>query len=80
MPQFLKTSSASKGGEVELWLDAIGTGTKLAVCKILNTGNWDNYRTFSSRIKKVKGRHDVYLMFKGNKEQLFKLKSLVFAE
>ena len=76
----LLASSATTGGIVEIWLDAIDTGTKIAECKITNTGDWNKYRIFNCPIKKVTGRHDVYLQFRGNKDQLFKLKSLVFTE
>jgi xylan 1,4-beta-xylosidase len=76
----LTASSATTGGSVELWLDAIETGTKLATCNISSTGDWNKYRTFNSKIKKVTGRHDVYLRFKGDKEPLLQLKSLVFVE
>lgn len=74
----LSASSASKGGIVEVWLDAIETGKKIAECKITHTGDWNNYRTFNCPIKKVIGRHDVYLRFKGGSDRLFNLKSIVF--
>jgi len=76
-------SCATVGGSVEIWLDAIETGTKIADCKITSTSDWNKYRTFIFPIRKVSGRHDVYFRYKsrdkGNKEQLFKLKSFVFS-
>jgi len=72
-------SSATDGGIVEVWLDSIDTGNKIGICKIRNTGSWENYKTFSAKVKKVTGRHDVYLRFKGKgNERLFRIKWLKF--
>ncbi|MFW6370417.1 MAG: family 43 glycosylhydrolase, partial [Bacteroidota bacterium] len=75
----IEAASASDGGRVEIWVDSIGTGTKIGECSIENTGGWDNYQTFTSRVKQITGRHDVYLHFKGGSDtELLRLKSLQF--
>jgi xylan 1,4-beta-xylosidase len=70
----------SKGGFVEVWLDSIGSKHKIAQCVITNTGSADTYKTFSAKISSaVKGRHDLYLRFKGNDgEKLFAIQWLTF--
>ncbi len=58
-------SCNSSGGTVEVWLDSLDTGEKIAECSISSTGDWKGFRTFSCPVKPVSGRHDVYLKFKG---------------
>ena len=36
-------ASASAGGIVEVWLDSIDTGKKIAECAVENTGAWTNF-------------------------------------
>jgi xylan 1,4-beta-xylosidase len=81
-PKFIEftASSAAIGGEIEVWLDSIATGTLISKCEIKNTCSKDNFQIFKSRINKsVKDNHDVYLLFKGRTdEELFELKWLMF--
>jgi xylan 1,4-beta-xylosidase len=64
---FVVTAScASGGGVVEVWLDSLDTGTKIAQCDISGTGSWTTYRTFTTDVfMPVSGSHDVYLKFRG---------------
>lgn len=72
-------ASSSAGGMIEVWLDSINTGLKIAEVAIENTGGWSSYNTFSSQTDVVYGPHDVYLLFKGaDNEQLFRLRSFKF--
>jgi xylan 1,4-beta-xylosidase len=72
-------SSATSGGIVEVWLDSIDTGQKIAEVTIEGTGDWNTYETFADTVAEVSGRHDVYLRFKGAEgEQLFRLRSFKF--
>ncbi|MBN2092827.1 family 43 glycosylhydrolase [candidate division KSB1 bacterium] len=69
----------SNGGSVEVWLDSLETGVKIAECAINNTGSWRTFQTFISVTKPVSGRHDVYLKFTGTgTAKLFQLQSLCF--
>jgi xylan 1,4-beta-xylosidase len=61
----ISAASASSGGIVEVWLDSIDTGEKIAECTIENTGGWDNFQTFSADVDSVAGSHDIYLRFLG---------------
>jgi xylan 1,4-beta-xylosidase len=75
----ITASSTSKGGKVEIWLDSIGTGKKIATCGIGNTGSLLNIQTFTAKTTPTTGRHDVYLKFVGEKgDKLFALKDFVF--
>ncbi|MBB3188129.1 family 43 glycosylhydrolase [Microbacter margulisiae] len=77
----ISASCITKGGNVEVWLDSIGTGKKIATCKIMNTGSLANIKTFTARTIPTTGRHDVYLKFTGDKAaKLFVLKDFVFTE
>jgi beta-xylosidase len=69
-------SCASLGGIIEVWLDSLDTGTKIAESPIGNTGSWSTYNTFTTAlIAPTSGNHDVYLKFIGNgTSKLFMLK------
>jgi xylan 1,4-beta-xylosidase len=72
-------SSASTGGNIQIWLDSIDTGTKIADCLIETTGSWSTFKTFRSPVGKVSGIHDVYLKFTGEgTDKLFQLKWIKF--
>jgi len=75
----ISASCISKGGKVEIWLDSIGNGKKIATCKIENTGSLMNIKTFTTTTLGTTGRHDVYLSFVGEKgDKLFYVKDFVF--
>jgi xylan 1,4-beta-xylosidase len=72
-------SCITKGSSIEVWLDSIDTGRKIATCEIKNTGSETSFKTFKEPTDPIIGRHDVYLRFIGKtSEKLFLLKSLVF--
>jgi len=72
-------SSATGGGVVEVWVDALDTGQKIAEVPIESTGSWDVYQDFTAEVVPVSGRHDVFLRFRGNPtETLFRIRSLLF--
>jgi len=68
----ISAASASSGGVVEVWMDSIDTGQKIAECTIENTGGWDDFQTFTAEVDSVSGNHDVYLRFLGT-GRLFKI-------
>lgn len=73
------SASGLTGGEVEVWLDSIDSGTHLTTCSIEPTNSWTIFKTFAARIDSVTGRHDVYLRFTGTSpDQLFQLKWIAF--
>ncbi len=74
-------SSAGSGGQVEVWLDSLGTGTEIAACNIGNTGSLSAYDTFTTALTKpVTGMHDVYLKFTGSGSNLFQVEWLKFID
>ena len=83
-PDSLKivASCGSTGGTVEVWLDSLDTGTKIAECNITGTGSWSTYDTFTTEVlAPVSGNHDVYLKFTGSGTgKLFMLQWLTFMD
>ena len=72
-------SSVLANGVIEVWLDSLQTGRKIAECPITTTGSLTVYKNFSVDIPEVTGNHDVYLRFKGTgTDKLFQLKSFRF--
>lgn len=63
-------ASATNGGQIEIRLGDVD-GQLLGVCKIQNTGDWHNWKSQSTKIKKTKGIHDIYLIFRGGEGELF---------
>ena len=63
----ITASCASSGGTIEVWLDSLDTGTKIADCNITSTGGSTNFSTFTAPVlAPVSGSHDVYLKFTGS--------------
>ncbi|MCG3121296.1 MAG: hypothetical protein ALAOOOJD_04335 [bacterium] len=76
----LEAASASAGGVVEVWLDSIDTGKKIAECHVENTGGSTTFKVFSADVDSVSGRHDVYLKFLGTgAQELFRIRSFRFS-
>lgn len=63
-------SSASAGGEIEIRIDSVD-GELLGACKVENTGGWHEWAVQTCKVKRTKGVHDVYFVFKGDEGQLF---------
>jgi hypothetical protein len=75
----VNASCAISGGTIEVWLDSIGTGTKISECKITPTGGLLKFKDFKSAVTAVTGHHDVYLRFVGEgTSKLFMVKSFRF--
>lgn len=68
----ISAASATSGGKIEIRLDG-RDGELLGVCNIDNTGEWDRWKTFSTKVTKAKGVHDLFLVFKGGEGELFNL-------
>jgi beta-xylosidase len=72
-------SCGSSGGRVEVWLDSLDTGRKIAECPISNTGSLRTFKTFTAAVQSVSGRHDLYLKFTGTETgKLFQLRTFSF--
>jgi xylan 1,4-beta-xylosidase len=70
----LSASSNTSGGVVEVWLDSLDTGRKIAECQVDTTGSITNYQIFRANVDTVSGSHDIYLKFIGiGTDQLFRM-------
>ncbi len=75
----ITASSNLNDSRVEVWLDSLDTGEKIADCPVGETGNSRTYETFTTEVAPVTGQHDVYLKFTGNEsEDLLQLLTLQF--
>lgn len=63
-------SSLLPGASLEIHVDKID-GDLLGTLKLEETGSVQNWEVQSCSVKKVKGVHDVYLVFKGDRGDLF---------
>ena len=63
-------ASASGVGDIEVHLDSLN-GTLLGTCRVKNTGGAHQWATQKWPVKKEKGIHDIYFVFKGADGQLF---------
>jgi arabinoxylan arabinofuranohydrolase len=63
-------ASVSQGGSIEIRLGGID-GTLIGVCLIPNIGDGHQWTVQSCKVKKIKGVHDLYLVFKGGDDHLF---------
>lgn len=63
-------ASASSLGKIEIRLND-KNGKLLGTLAVESTGGDQNWKTFSCKLEKFKGVHDVYLVFKGNGDDLF---------
>lgn len=52
------------GGSIEVRLGS-ANGALLGSCEVLNTGGKQVWKTFSTTLKKIRGTHDIYFVFKG---------------
>lgn len=63
-------ASATSGGKIEIRIDS-PEGQLLGICTVLNTGGWLKWTVQSCKLKKVKGIHDLYFVFRGGNGDLF---------
>ena len=63
-------ASASAGGSIEIRIDN-KDGNLLGTLNVESTGGNLNWKKLSCKLSKATGVHDVYFIFKGNKEETF---------
>jgi hypothetical protein len=74
-------SSIASGGMIQVWLDSIDTGNKVAECAIGNTGSYSTFKKYKVPVTAISGSHDVYLKFVGTgTAKLFQLKWMNFSK
>jgi alpha-L-arabinofuranosidase len=59
---FRAATSNSDGSLIEVRVGSID-GELLGTCKVNNTGDWQNWQTFSAKIKLTKGKKNIFLVF-----------------
>jgi hypothetical protein len=64
------TASISSGATIEIRTDS-PDGALIGTCPIKNTGSLQSWKIQTCALKKVKGIHDVYFVFKGGEGKLF---------
>ena len=62
----IRAASASTGGIIEIRLDT-PDGELLGTCPVGNTGDWQSWASFPTKIKPVSGKKTLCLVFKGPK-------------
>ncbi|WP_338357419.1 glycoside hydrolase family 43 protein [Yeosuana marina] len=67
-------AASMTGGRIQIRLDD-KEGTSIGTCEIANTGGWDSWKLFKTKISNVKGVHDLFFVFDGdaNQENVFNL-------
>jgi len=64
-------ASGSTGGSIELHLDSVD-GPVIGTLPVPNTGGWDAWQKKAASVSGAAGKHDLFLVFKGNgSEPLF---------
>lgn len=56
-------ASSPRGGKLEIWLDGLVNGKRIATITIKPTGGQGNFKDFIEKIKPVSGHHDVFVKF-----------------
>lgn len=70
--KFEVSAAALAGGQIEIRLDG-KDGLLLGTCEIKDTGEVNAWKTFTAKVSKQKGIHDLYFIFKGGEGDLFNL-------
>ncbi len=80
-PDSLRIVAAGQveNARIEVWLDSLDTGEKIAECLVGHTGDLNTFKTITTEVTPVTGQHDVYLKFLGQgTDPLLQLKYLIF--
>ena len=70
-------SCTSLGGKIEIRLDGVN-GKQIGILPVSNTGSSSAWKLFSTKISRVKGVHDLFLVFRGDKDNLFNMDYWMF--
>jgi arabinoxylan arabinofuranohydrolase len=74
---FRVSSDNPSGGTIEIRENGI-EGKLLGTCQIPNTSGWTVYRTITCKLKNESVQKDIFLVFKGNGNELLRLNWLSF--
>lgn len=73
-------ASAKKSGKLEIWLDDLTTGKRIATVLVDATGGEKNWKEFSKAIKRVSGHHDVFVKFPGGSDHEMFIRTIRFVK
>ena len=72
-------AGSATGATIEIWLDSLDTGTKIAEAEVPNTGGIGSYISFTTPVDSINGQHDVYFRFIGDEgAELMQLREFRF--
>jgi arabinoxylan arabinofuranohydrolase len=63
----VSVASGSAGGRIELHLDGVD-GAEIGTASVPRTGGWRNWKRVTAGVTGAGGRHDLYLVFRGETE------------
>ena len=70
--------SAAGAGNLEIWLDDLTTGKKIASIPFKSTAGTTDLKTISQSVKGVSGHHDVFVKFPAGQAKVVTIKALQF--
>jgi xylan 1,4-beta-xylosidase len=70
--------AAKTAGKLEVWLDDITTGELISTIPVTATGAANSWKVFSKKIRKVAGRHDVFIKFPAGAPGSMYIKAIQF--
>jgi GH35 family endo-1,4-beta-xylanase/beta-xylosidase len=72
------TAAASTAGTLEIWLDDLQQGQRVATMTMSPTGGKDQWKTFLQPVKKFNGHHDIFIKYPAGEEGAIDIRSLRF--
>jgi beta-xylosidase len=73
-------ASSDRGGKLELWLDDLRTGRKIATIAVPATGGSDSWSSCAGSIGNVSGCHDLFIKFPAGAERSIFVKNIQFVK
>jgi hypothetical protein len=80
VPSQVKVQASSfRGGQLEVWLDDLQAGRKIATIPV-PAGSGDSWINCSASISHVSGSHDVFVKFPAGSERAISIKNIQFVK
>jgi xylan 1,4-beta-xylosidase len=73
------TATSSRDSYVEIWLDDLKSGRKIATVSIKKTADGNTWNQYHEAIKKVSGQHDVFIKFPAGGHQEAYIRDIQFS-
>lgn len=72
-----RVATSTQGGRIEIRKDN-EQGLLLGTCEVGHTNGWQSWQTKTTGITEISSKQDIYLVFKGNENNLFNLNNIHF--